>query len=130
MMWEWFPCPSSEPVHSAEAVMAKKLNQLENALGMLAVALVVMGVLTVSPRAWGDDPGGCSYCAEGTICVGGNCITACPDSTSVCGVQQNQTDCEPTPNIKCNNNNNCHCKWRIVNGGPAYGCICQNTTGL
>jgi hypothetical protein len=60
--------------------MARFYKNLERCLGVLAVVLLVLGVLTVSPYAWGD-PGDCGSCPTSQFCVNGICSFGCNNGT-------------------------------------------------
>jgi hypothetical protein len=67
--------------------MSRLCNILSNVFGCLTVVLLVLGVLTVSPYAWGND--GCSTdsdCGPGFTCSSGVCISgvSCLTNPSPC----------------------------------------------
>lgn len=67
--------------------MTKLCNILSSSFGCLAVALLVLGVLTVSPYVWAEDPTTCSGdsdCGSDYACLSGICV-----------LKVNCSDCSP-----------------------------------
>jgi hypothetical protein len=96
--------------------MTRRRNILSSSFGILAVVLLVLGVLTVSPYAWGDDPVSCtssSDCGSGYTCVSGYCVPQACDGQNPCpdGYICNNGTCEvPQPcssDADCPNNETC-----------------------
>jgi hypothetical protein len=117
--------------------MTRLCNILSSSFGCLAIVLLVLGVLAVSPYAWGDDPIPCgpeTNCPNDTVCLDGFCRQAVPCTNTVnnrrCDVQCNgvavPTSCAGTGNEcdKTKPNCNCSCSDYVWPDGR-HTCECQ-----
>src|SRR4051812_11213938 len=62
-----------------EGVMTRLCSILSISLNCFAIVLLVLGVLSVSPSAWADDPTCVTDgdCEPGGLCVDGLCVAPC-----------------------------------------------------
>jgi hypothetical protein len=125
---EWFLAPEAfgKPI-SEESVMVRLYSILSNSFGCMAVALLVLGVLSVSPFARADEPCA-SACPEGYECHDDECVQA--------GECAGHSDCNNPDNscyytgytieYPCSNGD---CK-KVTDPANCGGCKCKKNPGV
>lgn len=101
--------------------MTRLCNILSSSFGSLAVVLLVLGVLTVSPYALGDDISCLSDgdCPSGMTCAGGICQVGC-HSHATCNDPNNKCQYDSTT-MACVTSYNCN-----YNPSQCSSCTCYN----